>query len=129
MNYTDINVLESLTGLAKYMGSEIVVAEVADAFSNKKAEVHSLKHFFSQTPGKINYAKILYRILEKRTVINSLTWMANNVEIDLLALVHRKRNTFQKLFSGSITQQLAGLLNKPMLIFPCYKVKETLAVF
>jgi len=129
MNYTDLNVLESLTGLAKYMGSEIVVTQVSDSFSNKKAEMHTLKHFFSQVPGKINYAKILYRILEKRTVINSLAWLATNIEIDLLVLVHRRRNSFQKLFSGSITQQLAAFLNKPMLIFPCYKVKETLTVF
>jgi nucleotide-binding universal stress UspA family protein len=129
MNYTDISVLESLTGLAAYMGSAIVVAQVADAFSNKKAEMHTLKQFFSQIPGKISYPKILYRILERRTVINSLTWLATNIEIDLLVLVHRRRNHFQKLFSGSITQQLAGLINKPMLIFPCGKVKETLTVF
>jgi nucleotide-binding universal stress UspA family protein len=129
MNYSDISVLESLTGLAKHMDSEIVVAEVTAAFLDKKIELSALKHFFNQIPGKLNYPKIIYRILENRDVINSLRWLTNNVEIDLLVLVHQRRNFMQKLFSGSITQQLALFINKPMLIFPCNKVKETLTVF
>jgi nucleotide-binding universal stress UspA family protein len=129
MNYTDINVLGSLIELAKYMDPEIVVAKVTAAFSNKKFELNKLQQFFTQTPGKINYPKILYRILENRTVINSLIWLANNFAIDLLVVVHRRRNSLQKLFSGSTTQQLAVFLNKPMLIFPCYRSKRTLPAF
>jgi nucleotide-binding universal stress UspA family protein len=129
MNYTDITVLESLTGLAKHMNSEIVVTQVTDAFSDKNFELKELKHFFNQIPGKINYPKIRYHILENRTIINGLTWLANNVEIDLLVLVHRRRNWMQSFLSGSITQQFAVFFNKPLLIFPCYKVKEALTVF
>jgi len=129
MNYTDITVLESVTGLAKYMDADVLVTQVAAAFSDRKFELNKLKEFFNQIPGKLKYPKILYRILENRDVINSLRWLTTYVEIDLLVLVHCRRNALQKLFSGSITQQLAMFLNKPMLIFPCYKIKETPTVF
>jgi nucleotide-binding universal stress UspA family protein len=129
MNYTDITVLESLTGLAKHMNSEILVTQVADAFADKKFELKELKQFFNQIPGKINYPNIRYYIFENRTIINGLTWLTTHVEIDLLVLVHRRRNWMQKLLSGSITQQLAVFFNKPILIFPSYKVKGALTVF
>jgi nucleotide-binding universal stress UspA family protein len=128
-NYTDINILESLTGLAKYTDAEILITQVVAEDADENEALTTLKRFFNQIPNKINYQKILYRILKNKQVIAGLIWVITYADIDLLVLVHRRRNSFQKMFEGSLTQKLAKFLHKPLLIFPCSKVKETLTVF
>jgi nucleotide-binding universal stress UspA family protein len=48
-----------------------------------------------------------------------------DINIDLLVIVHHKRNFFQKLFNGSMTRKLATSSNKPLLVFPGAYIKET----
>jgi nucleotide-binding universal stress UspA family protein len=128
-NYTDINILESLTGLAKHTGAEILITHVAPEEADEAEETYTLKEFFNQIPGKIDYPHILYRIIKHKHVTAGLVWLTTYVAVDLLVLVHRRRNYLQKMLNGSITQQLAKFLNKPLLIFPCSKVKETITIF
>jgi nucleotide-binding universal stress UspA family protein len=128
-NYTDINILQSLTNLAKYTGAEVLVAHVTAENTDESAELTKLKDFFNQVPGKLNYPKILYRILKHKHIVAGLVWLTTYVAVDVLVLVHCRRNHFQQFIRSSITQQLAKFLNKPLLIFPCSTVKETLAIF
>jgi nucleotide-binding universal stress UspA family protein len=125
MNYTDINILESISGLAKYSDSEIIVTNVTDG----EHEDGSVKKFFRQIPGKINYPKILYHHIAGSDVAAALKRLCAFMDIDLLVIVHQRRNLFQKLFGGSVTRKMTGEPGKPILIFPCYAVKETLTVF
>ena len=78
---------------------------------------------------EINYKKIFYRTIKSKSVTNGLDWLADNEEIDLLVLVHRKRNFFQRLLEGSVTHRMANHLTKPLLVYPNSKVLETLPVF
>jgi nucleotide-binding universal stress UspA family protein len=82
------------------------------AFANitmQPGEAESIKLFFDQLPFNITYHH-----LPKR-----------DVNIDLLVIVHHKRNFFQKLFNGSMTRKLATSSNKPLLVFPAAYIKET----
>ncbi len=125
MNYTDINILESLSGLAKYSNSRILVTNIT---SGKKEDTR-IKRFFNQIPGKINYARILYLNITGSDVAEALKRLFTHLEIDLLVLVHQKHTLFKKLFGGSVTQRMTGRPDRPVLIFPCFTVKETLTVF
>ena len=123
-----IEVLNCLAALAKYTSAEILITHVAD---DKDADVQQplIKHFFNQVSSKINYPHIYYRSVKSKSVATGLDWLTENTDIDLLVLVHRKRNFFQKIFEGSVTQKLAGHLTKPMLVFPSSKEQEILPVF
>jgi nucleotide-binding universal stress UspA family protein len=129
VNYTDINVLESLSGLAKYCDSEIMLTHVSDEKTIDRIEESMLKQFFHQIPAKINYPKIIYHNIKSDNVTVSLKWLTAHTDIDLLVLVHQKRSLFQKVFNRSVTQKLSEHPGKPLLIFPCSTVNETLTVF
>ncbi|WP_179415746.1 universal stress protein [Mucilaginibacter sp. E4BP6] len=129
VNYSDINVLESLSGLAKYSDSEIMLTHISDERSNDRIEESMLKQFFNQIPSKINYPKIIYHNIKSDNVTVSLKWLTAHTDIDLLVLVHQKRSLFQKVFNRSVTQKLTEHPGKPLLIFPCSAVDETLTVF
>ena len=125
MNYTDINILESISGLAKYSNAEILVTNI----TTKQKEENIVRRFFNQIPDKINYPKILYHNIAGSDIATGLKQLCAHIDIDLLVLVHQKHNLFQKLFGGSVTRQMTDRPCKPLLIFPCSTVKETLTVF
>ncbi|MES2107741.1 MAG: universal stress protein [Bacteroidota bacterium] len=126
MNYTDISVLQSLSGLASYSGADILIAHVDPA---KKDSDGSVRHFFTQIPSKINYPKILYRNIQNRSIVSSLKSLMMNANIDLLVLVHRKPTFFRKIFKQSVVQKLLRQAVKPLLVFPCALAMKTMPVF
>jgi nucleotide-binding universal stress UspA family protein len=125
MNYTDINILESLVGLAKYSNAEIVVTNIA----GEKEMGNVVKQFFGQIPEKIKYPRIIYHSIVGTNPVTGLRALCAHIDIDLLAMVHQKDNFFEKLFGGSVTRKMVGKPNKPILIFPGSTIKETLSVF
>jgi nucleotide-binding universal stress UspA family protein len=129
MNYTDINLLQCLSGLAKHTDAEILIAHVAEEVSDAPQQEKDMKKFFNQIPAKITYPKINYRVIKSSNVASSIRSLTENREVDLLVLVHRRRNFFQKIFGGSITQSIANRPVKPLLIFPSSTVLEVLPVF
>jgi nucleotide-binding universal stress UspA family protein len=126
MNYSDIDVLQSISGLAEYSGSDILVAHV-DA--GKAESEGTMTQFFNQVPFKINYPKISYHNIQNSSIVDSLKSLIANVNIDLLILVHRKAGFFSKLFRRSVVHQLALCATKPLLVFPCSTELTTLPVF
>jgi nucleotide-binding universal stress UspA family protein len=125
MNYTDINILESLVGLAKYSNAEIVVTNIA----GEKEMGNKIKQFFNQIPDKIKYTNIIYHSIVGTNPVAALRELCAHIGIDLLAMVHQKDSLFEKLFGGSVTRKMATSPGKPLLIFPGSTVKETLTVF
>jgi len=115
--------------LTKYFDSEILVTHVSDQNSLDIEEQQVIDQFFDQGTYPINYPKLYYRAIKSKSITAGLDWLSEHTDIDLLVLVHRKRNFFQKIFDGSITQKLADHLTKPMLVLPCSKMIEVLPVF
>jgi len=125
MNYSDINILESLSGLAKYSNAEILITNI----TTEQKEENLVRRFFNQIPFKINYPKILYHNIVGSDVAGALKRLCAHIDIDLLVIVHQRHNLFQKIFGGNVTQKMTNSPGKPLLIFPCSAVKETLTVF
>ncbi|MBW4891013.1 universal stress protein [Mucilaginibacter sp. HMF5004] len=129
LSHTDTYVLHSLSGLAKHYYAEILLTHVADeSIADQKVEP-AAKIFLSMVSSKVNYPKIYYRPIRGNNVVTGLDWIAAHTDIDMLVMVHRKKGFFESLFQGSITQKMAGHLTKPLLVFPCSKVEDTMPVF
>jgi nucleotide-binding universal stress UspA family protein len=126
---TDMDVLRSLSTLAKYSNSEILITNVSNHDTTTQEEENSLKEFFGQEVLKLNNPKILYKAIKSKKVGNSLRWLSQHVEIDMVVLVHRKQNLFQKLTEGSVIEKMADHPSKPLLIFPYSTIEEPLPVF
>ncbi len=125
MNYTDLNILESLAGLAGYSNAKIVVTNIRP----EKEMENTVKEFFNQIPEKINYPDIVYHNIAGKDAVAGLHEFCAHTDVDLLAMVHQKDSFFEKLFGGSVTRRMAKTPNKPILIFPGSTVEETLSVF
>ena len=129
LSISDIDVLHSLSGFAKLIDAEILVTHVDDQNSDDQEAKQSVKHYFNMDSSEIKSKNIFYRTIKSKSITTGLDWLADNENIDLLVLVHRKRNFFQRLLEGSVTHRMANHLTKPMLVFPNSKVLEVLPEF
>jgi nucleotide-binding universal stress UspA family protein len=112
------DVLHSLYHITKYFDSEVLITHVGIAKLAKVTEDYITKRFLCQEIGVSHYPKIQYRSVKNKSVTAGLQWLAEHDDIDLLVLVHHKRNLIQKIFEPSITKKMADRFAKPMLVFP-----------
>jgi len=129
LTQTDIDVLHSLSGLAKHFDAEIMVTHIANQSEEHNHAEPRVKIFLGLVSSKINYPNIYYRAVEGKTIDTSLDWLTAHVDFDLLVMVHRKKGFWNSLFKGSVTQKMADHLTKPLLVFPCSKIEDKLPVF
>jgi len=129
LTHTSNDILYSLNGLTRHFDSEVLITHVTDDDSIDIEQLNSKPHFVGSGINGVNFPKVQYRTIKNKSVIAGLDWLTEHTDIDLLVLVHRKRNFFQKIFEGSVTQKLADHLTKPMLVFPGSRVHKTLPVF
>ncbi|MFD2873722.1 universal stress protein [Mucilaginibacter ximonensis] len=116
MNNGDIKILNSLTGLARFSDATVVVVHVSAEDQGNKDE-SALELFFTQNAGKTNYATTQYRHICGRNVADSLKELTVHIDVDLLALVHRRRSSLQQLFNG-VVRKMLNSPSKPLLISP-----------
>ncbi len=128
LTHSGADILHSLYGLSKYFDSEILITHVTAERSASTEERDIINGFFDSRPADVNYPKMYYRAIRNKSIAAGLSLLAEQSDIDLLVLVHRKRNLFQKLFEGSVTHKLADHLSKPMLVFPGSRVQAELPV-
>ncbi|MCC8424916.1 universal stress protein [Mucilaginibacter sp. UR6-11] len=115
-NGTDI--LHSLYHITKYFDSEVLITHVGVAKLAKVTEDYITRRFLRQEIAATHYPKIQYQSVQNKSITAGLQWLAEHSDIDLLVLVHHKRNFFQKIFEPSVTKKLADHFAKPMLVFP-----------
>jgi nucleotide-binding universal stress UspA family protein len=129
LTITDKYVLTSLTGLAKYSDADILITHVADNGSTLREEETAIREFFNKDNLKANNPAILYHVIKNSSVSTALKDIAQDIGIDLLVLIKRRHNAFQKIFERNVIRQLANYPAKPLLIFPDTNVMEALPVF
>jgi nucleotide-binding universal stress UspA family protein len=125
MNYTDLHVLESLAGLAKYSNAQILITNI----NTGRKEGNLVKQFFDQVSFKTHYPRIIYHEIAGRGIAESLKELSAHIDIDLLVMVHQRHNFFQELFGGSVTRKMADHPGKPLLVFPASTINEAVTVF
>jgi len=116
LSQSDIEVLHSLAGFAHYFDAELVVVHVSNGADKQDAK--NTDAFLNDVTCKINYDKIYYRALDNSNVNDGLDWLTEHGWVDLLVIVHRKGNFFDRLVEGSLTKKLVGRIKIPLLVFP-----------
>jgi nucleotide-binding universal stress UspA family protein len=129
MTITDKYVLNSIAGLASYSNADILITHVINNNASVKEEESQLKEFFSnKVPGKSNPV-LHYQALKNGSVTNALEKLTQDISIDMLVLIKRPRNIFQKIFERNVISRMLKYSPKPLLIFPNTNVLEALPVF
>lgn len=118
LSLSDVDILHRLITLAKGFNANITVTHINDENALDADEARNVEHFFNMVSAEIKYPGLLYKAVKSDTVEKGLNHFAANTEVDLLVLVHRKRNFFYRLFEGSVTHKIAGHLRLPLLVLP-----------
>lgn len=128
LSLSDVDVLHRIVQFAGYFDALVNVTHVNDENALDEHEVQNGRQFFSMVAGEINYPGLSFKALKSGSVTKGLDWLAENGDIDLLVLVHRKRNFFFRLLEGSVTHKMANHVKVPLFALPDMKVLETLTV-
>lgn len=118
LSETDIDIIHSLTSLARPFNAEILIAHVTNAKYDPADHQQQVEQFLNGVSCKANYPKIYYRHIKSIDVDHGLDWLSEHGMIDMLAMVHRPHPVLERLMKGSHTQRLAKHIRVPLLVFP-----------
>jgi nucleotide-binding universal stress UspA family protein len=113
----DLPSIHHLITLARRLNAEILLTCVYDAktMQGYKAQMNEI---LTELSNKADYPHIYLRLIESDKVEEGLSWLCNHGHIDMLAMVHRQKNLFDRLFRGSHTQKMASRIELPLLVYP-----------
>ena len=129
LSISDIDVLHDVVAFAKLFDAEVLLTHVNDENGIDDEQDRDVKNFFKMVSAEVKYPKLNYKEVKSKSVTNGLDWLTDSDHIDLLVLVHRKRNFWYRLLEGSVTQRMANHLRKPLLVLPGVKVVALLPVY
>ena len=119
MSETDLEVLQSLTQMAKPSYAQITLAHICARKTAEKENEKLVRNFLEDVANKINYDKIYYREVKEKPIKEGLKWLTNNVTCSLFVMVHRHKSFLEQLFNSSNTQKMAANASLPLLVYPC----------
>ena len=112
----DLALIHSLALFARPFNAEILIVHISK--DEPEADQKKIDDFLNEVTCKAHYHKIYYRHVKDMGIDEGLTWLNDHVDIDMLAMVHRKHSFIKRLFEGSHTQRMAVHAKLPLLVFP-----------
>ena len=112
----DLALIHSLALFARPFNAEILIVHISN--DEPEADQKKIDDFLNEVTCKAHYHKIYYRHVKDMGIDEGLNWLTDHVDIDMLAMVHRKHNFIKRLFEGSHTQRMAVDAKLPLLVFP-----------
>jgi nucleotide-binding universal stress UspA family protein len=112
----DLEVIQSLTGLARPFNAEIMLAHIS---SPDPIAEQAVKDFLQEVGNRIDYPNIYYRQVDKKKIRQGLQELEQHTGADMLVMVHRNKGFIEQLFGGSNAQKIAVDPLLPLLIYPC----------
>lgn len=102
-----------LIALARHINAEVVVAHVRDKAVGSDARIdrRALDALFADTPHS-------FVTVQGTSVVNELNDLAKQGRIQLVAVIHRRKSFWQRLFSGSKAKRMALHTITPLLVLP-----------
>ncbi|TBO43643.1 universal stress protein [Pedobacter kyonggii] len=115
----DIKPLEYLCKLALWFKAEVCVLHIIEMRKDLNTDIQSIgEDFIDQIRILTGYNKICYEPVWNSNIDQGLEWIAEQEDIDIVSMLHRKHNLLDKIFSGSRTKRFARYTTTPLLVFP-----------
>ncbi|MNR05980.1 Universal stress protein family protein [compost metagenome] len=119
LNEGDVEIIHLLSGLARIFDAEILIIHISDSSADHQPKDQpAIDAFLNQITNKVNYHKIYYEYIWNVDVDKGLDWLIEQGKISMLAMVHRNKSLFNRLFKGSHTQRIKNKITIPLLVFP-----------
>lgn len=112
---TDLEVINSLTSLARPFIAELMLAHICPEGLEAKKKVDNFLH---EVTNKINYPHIYYRNVCEKQISKGLAELEEKNGAELLVMVHRSKGFLDRLFNSSFTHKVASDTQLPLLVYP-----------
>jgi nucleotide-binding universal stress UspA family protein len=121
---SDLEALQRLVPIAAAFNSEIVMVHIFDECDEEQSELIMMNFISNEIFKTIDYPHITYRVYYNERTSEGLKSFSESTGADLVVLSARKQNVFQKLFTKSVTKELAYNSGVPLLIFHVHKTGD-----
>lgn len=115
--YSDIDAARFLTSIAKQLDATITFLHITTPEEKIDDELALVQKFTAEIKAATDYQRITSKIISDNTVIMGLDKLAQEDDVDLLAVSTRRRSIFEKLYNPSITKKLVSYTTLPLLAF------------
>ena len=117
MAKNDHKYLQNLIDIARIFDAEVIVIHVVTHKLTVEEKVQ-LADYFNKLKAKTNYDKIVYEDIVGQDVSVALNKFSHISDLDMLAMIHRKYDFFERIFHDSITKKIIKYHHLPLIIFP-----------
>jgi nucleotide-binding universal stress UspA family protein len=114
---SDLDVIQSLKGLAQPFEAEILLAHISEDPADAKT-AKAVKDFLAEITEKMDYPHIFYREVISNHVKKGLDWLTGHVVFDMLIMVHRDKGYLSQIFNRNNTERIAAEIKLPLLVYP-----------
>ncbi len=116
---SDVEMIHLLAGFARIFDAEILIIHISDSSADHQPKDQpAIDIFLNEVTNKVNYHKIYYKYIWNVDVDSGLDWLIAQGKISMLAMVHRNKSLFSKIFKGSHTQRIKNKVDIPLLVLP-----------
>jgi nucleotide-binding universal stress UspA family protein len=109
--------VKQLTEFAKTIDADVFITHVCSEQECGVAYDKSVEKILKEMCAEINYTKIQYKAVLNTKTKQGLEWLIDNNYIDLLVLVHRHQDFFERIIRHSLSSKLATDVTIPLLVY------------
>ena len=113
--FSDVEVLSDVANVAKPFSSSIEVIHMSEIPSENEDALDWIEEIANQ---RVTYPKITYQNLSsEKPTFSNLNEFLKKEKADLLVMTTKGKNFFERMFSGSLTQDMACHSTIPLLVY------------
>lgn len=114
----DIGLLQFVVKLAQPFDAGIILVHITNKEVTPDGKLQGkIDKFLAEVAKNIDYPLIRFEYVWNIDINNGLEWVADQKELDIIAMSHHRRNLLERVFKGSHTQKLSRHIKIPLLVF------------
>jgi len=113
----DLDSIGSLAEIAKHFNAAIEVVHICEDPDYDKSEQVFFDDYRKFISKRTDYQNIDFKLLHWKNVEERLAIFLNDSQADLLAMITRKRNFFDRLFHGSLAKKMIYHTHIPLFVY------------
>ena len=119
LELSDISALQFLANLALQLSATLTVVHVTNKEVDPKGNIQEkIDVFFNSVALNVKFNSIKYEYVWNIHIDDGLNWIAEQEDLDMMAISHDRHSLLGKIFKGSHTHKLSRHTKIPLLVFP-----------
>jgi hypothetical protein len=113
--------IQEIYSLAEVLDAGLTVVHISDMDDyahDREKEIQAFRHFEANTRSAMQDIPIQFRMIESHGTLAGLEKLDEEFSYDVLIMVRRRKNFWEKLMEKSFTRHMACVTEKALLVLP-----------